>query len=225
MKAPGTVLLTAAAAVLVTGLTVSASASGSWLALGHSNDASRTTGIDNHGRGAALRLTTRAGAPPLAVTSDRRVARLNADRLDGMHARALRTQVYVYRIGGDEDAGPDVVKSFPGLPPGHYLASYQMGMHLYSGTGASCWFTTASRDQVAWRSGSAGDYSTVVLTGTAILDARRPVTLTCRSGSAYDTVASGTATDSRATFLRIAPTKVTWATTDPRSALPTSPGR
>jgi len=207
-------VVTAATTALVTSLALSAGAAGAgWLRLGSHNDASRSTTLVNHGRGPALQLKTRPGAPPLAVTSSRRVTRLNADRLDGAHAAQLRTLAYVYRIGGDEDWGPNLVKVFPGLPSGEYLATYQMRMVLYGGGSASCWFTTPTQGQAGYSTGSTGDYGTVVLSGSALLDAQKPITLHCFSGSAFDTLASDSSTDSRATFLQVAPTQPRWATT------------
>ena len=112
-------VVTAATTALVTSLALSASASGGgWLRLGSHNSAFRSTTLVDHGRGPALRLETRTGAPPLAVNSSKRVARLNVDRLDGVHAAALRTLAYIYRIGGDEDWGPHLVKEFPDCLPG-----------------------------------------------------------------------------------------------------------
>src|SRR4051812_2148520 len=108
MSATRTLVVTAAATALVTSLALSANGSGgSWLGLGSHNETFRTTTVDNHGRGPAFKFQTRPGSPPLAVTSRKRVARLNGDRLDGMHAQALQTHAYVYQIGGDDDWGPN----------------------------------------------------------------------------------------------------------------------
>lgn len=206
-----------AATVLVAGAALSAQASGgSWLLLGGHNDARRTTTLENLGRGAALQLQTRRGYPPLAVTSGRRVPRLNADRLDGMHAESLRTRAYVYRTGGDEDWGPHLTKVFPGLPPGMYLATYQMTVDLYDSGGVSCWFTTPTQSKAGYSTGyNAEPYPGGIATvsASALLDGRGPVSLHCVAGPAYDTVATDTANDSRVTFLRVAPTHTRWATT------------
>ncbi|CAN5770128.1 hypothetical protein BH20ACT11_BH20ACT11_15360 [soil metagenome] len=48
--------------------------------------------IDNNGNGVALRLLVEPGKPPMQVNSTRKVARLNADRLDNLDQSAfLRT--------------------------------------------------------------------------------------------------------------------------------------
>ena len=107
-----------AATALVVSLARTGDASdGGWLGLGRHNDTSSTTTVDRHGPGPAFRLETRPGSPPLAVTSGQRVARPNADRVDGMHAGQLATRAFVYRIGGDDDEGPWVIKSFPACRP------------------------------------------------------------------------------------------------------------
>ena len=215
MAVPRALAVVTAATVLVAGVALSANAAGgNWLVLGAHNDTHRTTTVDNHGRGAALQLRTRPGAPPLAVTSRRWVARLNADRLDGMHADALRTRAYVYRTGGDWDEGPSLTKIFPGLPPGMYLASYTMTAKLYNSGGMSCWFTTPTQTKAGYSTGSTTqDYAYTTFAGSALLDARGPMTFKCVGPSALDTMPTDTSTDSRVTFLRIAPTHVQWATT------------
>jgi hypothetical protein len=215
MTASRALVVTAAVTALVTSLALSAQASGGgWIRLGGHNDAVRTTTVDDHGRGPALRLRTRRGVPPLAVTSSRRVARLNADRVDGMQGQALVTHAYIYEIGGDEDWGPNLDKSFPGLPPGYYLVSYQMKVRLYNSGVFSCWFTTPTQSQAGNSSGSAGDYQTTVLTGNALVDARKGITLHCEAGPAFDTIdSSNTGQDSRAIFLRTAPSQLRQAST------------
>jgi hypothetical protein len=222
MSVSRALVVTAAATALVTSLALSASASGgSWLRLGGHNDASRTTTVDNHGRGPALQFRTRPGSPPLAVTSRKRVARLNADQIDGMHAQALRTQAYVYLTGGDEDEGPGLTKYFPGLPPGEYLVTYRMVFKQYDAGDVSCWFTTPTQTQAGKGTGYGGAYQLAVVTGSALLDAqhpsdpKNPLTLQCMASAAFDTPTWDPSNDSRATFLRIAPTQPRWATTYP----------
>lgn len=213
MTASRALIVTTAAAALVTGLALSANASGgSWLRLGGHNDATRTTAVDNHGRGPALQLKTRPGSPPLGVTSHKRVARLNADRVDGMHAQQLRSRAYVYRIGGDSDEGPWVIKSFPGLPAGYYIATYRVvatfdlppGMY----NDLSCWFTTATQPKAGQSSGHQLDRR-MTLDGSAYVDGRAPFTFRINSGQNFDIRAdsSDDRLDSRITFIRAAPVR------------------
>ena len=210
MTASHALVVTAAATALVTSLALSANASGSWLRLGGHNDASRTTTMDNHGSGPALQLKTRPGSPPLGITSHHRVARLNADRVDGMHARQLRTRGYVYRIGGDDDAGPWVIKSFPGLPAGYYIATYRVVATFDSPQGAfhdlSCWFTTATQPKAGQDSGHQME-SLMIIAGSAYVDGRAPFTFRMLSGENYSIMADSRydRQDSRITFIRVAP--------------------
>jgi hypothetical protein len=214
-------VVTAAAAALVTSLALSADASGGdWLRLGGHNDASSTTTVDNNGRGPALRLATRPASPPLAVTSPRRVGRLNADMVDGMHAEQLRTRAYVYRIGGDDDEGPWVIKSFPGLPSGYYVATYRVVASFESGTeyshDMSVWFTTATQPKAGQSSGHQRE-QLMTLEGSAYVDGRTPFTFRINSAEAFSTLAdsSNDRLDSRITFVRVAPMRSATTTYSP----------
>lgn len=199
----------AAAAALVVSLAVTASSSdGGWLGLGDRNDATRTTTLHNRGSGPALVLETRRHAPPLGVTSPRRVPGLTADRVDGLHASELRSRAYVYRIGGDLDAGPWVIKSFPGLPPGYYVATFRVVASYDSPPPHDLfyWFTTATQPQ-AGRGYSQQADSPMVITGSAYVDGRTPFTFRMSSGSNYSILAdsSDDRFDSRITFVRASP--------------------
>jgi len=69
-------------------------ATGGNFILGHANYAGRSTSLKNTGSGAALKLTTNNGStPPLAVSNDSKIARLNADELDGLSAGAFQSKV------------------------------------------------------------------------------------------------------------------------------------
>ena len=62
--------------------------------LGHDNRADRTTSLTNSGSGAALRLATRrTSTPPLAVSNSAKIAKLNADELDGLSSGAFQSKV------------------------------------------------------------------------------------------------------------------------------------
>lgn len=201
-------LVVTAAAALATGLALSANASGgSWIQLGGHNDSSKTTTLDRHGRGPALELETRPGSPPMGVTSRQRVARLNADRVDGMHAQQLRTRGYIYRIGGDGDAGPWVIASFPGLPAGYYLATYRV-VATFDGPPPhllGCWFTTATQPKAGQDSGNQME-PRMVIAGSAYVDGRKPFTFQMTSGENFNILADSTidSQDSRVTFIPVA---------------------
>jgi hypothetical protein len=110
--APATVISIMALVVALSGTAYAAT--GGNLILGHANTAANPTSLTQTGTtGAALSLTNNAAAPalrlntpstaaPLAVSSSVRVANLNADLLDGVHAAALQSQV----VAAGAEAGP-----------------------------------------------------------------------------------------------------------------------
>jgi hypothetical protein len=65
--------------------------------------------IDNNGAGPALALQVEPGEQPMTVNSDRMVARLNADQLDGVDSAALIRWASIYErtLNTNGGAGPD----------------------------------------------------------------------------------------------------------------------
>ena len=83
-----------AAGVLVGGANLAAyGATGGNFLLGRANKANQTSTLTNTGTGPALKLGSRAGAPPLAVTSSKKVAKLNSDLLDGKDSTAFERKI------------------------------------------------------------------------------------------------------------------------------------
>jgi hypothetical protein len=124
------------ALLLVGGANLAAyAATGDPLLAGKGNRANKPTAIKNTGNGPALVLKSRRGAPPLKVSSPARVARLNADRVDGLNGAALQTRAHTYYLpfGAPPAAATVQTLRFPGLPRGRYLATY---------TAAGNWTTT-----------------------------------------------------------------------------------
>jgi hypothetical protein len=69
-------------------------ATGGNFVLGHSNAANQATALKNTGSGPALKLTTGDGATaPLAVSNGTKVAKLNADQVDGLSAAAFQRKI------------------------------------------------------------------------------------------------------------------------------------
>jgi hypothetical protein len=173
--------LLVATLLLVGGLNLVAyAADGHPLLLGRANREASTTSLLNTGPGPTLRLTTRRGVPPLAVSSGKRVARLNADRVDGLQGAALGVRAYVYGIGGDWDEGY-VVKSFPGLAPGLYWVRYEFQVHEVVG-GLHVWLDNGTRDE---QLSSGTDAVNGTLTAEGIVDARHGVVMRCRAGGIF----------------------------------------
>ncbi len=80
-----TIILAAAAGTAV-------AATGGTFVLGRSNTATTTTVLANTG-GTALSLSSPSGRAPLAVSNSVKVARLNADQLDGLDSAALQRRI------------------------------------------------------------------------------------------------------------------------------------
>ncbi|GCD91479.1 hypothetical protein [Nocardioides sp. LS1] len=115
-----------AALVLIGGANVAAyAANGHPLLLGSSNSATSPTTLKNTGNGPALVLKSKANAPSLAVSSKKRVARLNADQVDGFNASNLQSRVWNYTVPSTSSSSSASV-AFPGLPAGRYLMSYSL---------------------------------------------------------------------------------------------------
>lgn len=83
------------------------------------------TRVVNDGSGPALKLRTGKHEPPLAVTSRVRVQNLNADTVDGLQGKSLRTNARVFTIPGGGDAQLFLLK---GVKPGRYLTTLSVAL-------------------------------------------------------------------------------------------------
>jgi hypothetical protein len=116
-----------AAVVLFAGSTLgSYAANGGPLLLGKSNTASKTTKLKTTGSGAALSLKSKAGKPALKISNSAKVAKLNADLVDGLEGDALKNRSYVYDLTAASVANNNAVFSLANLPPGKYIANYSV---------------------------------------------------------------------------------------------------
>ena len=113
-----------------------AAATGRAMVLGRWNQADHTTTLKNTKNGPALDLRANKG-PALAVNSDKRVKKLNADMLDGKNASDLaasKQTVYVYgaasRVGG-------FTQNLPPQPEGSYLVAFSAQFVGAAGTTAN----------------------------------------------------------------------------------------
>lgn len=126
-----------ATVVLVVGANLAAhAATGKGFLLGQRNNADRPSTLTNTGDGPALRLRTDAAAPPMFVTSNRKVTRLNADMLDGVDASALQTRSTLFHLPGQTNVSSFTL-SLPGVAPGFYAASYSIEGVTMSSAGAT----------------------------------------------------------------------------------------
>lgn len=130
---------TIVAAFAITGLTVvgmdavTYASTGDSLLLGKSNKAGQTTHVTSSGNGAALALHAKGNRAALAVDSNAKIVKLNADRVDGKEAASLQNNV---RISTASTATATEIKTFqlPSFPQGRYLATYSVRMN---GSGGS----------------------------------------------------------------------------------------
>jgi hypothetical protein len=124
----GALATVAAAGMVVVGVDYATfAANGDSLILGHLNAANGTTVLTKHGPGPALKLNSGGpGSPALAVDSKAKVAKLNADMVDGKHAKALLQVKNIGRVYTTGAAGGTAQVTFdvPNVPKGIYLATY-----------------------------------------------------------------------------------------------------
>lgn len=138
---PNTMTSFAAGAIcaLVIGSGTAYAATGGKFILGKSNQAGATSTLTNKS-GTALSLNSKAGTAPLKVNSAVKVARLNADKLDGKDSTAFASAAgktgYVTGDGQwadlDEDGYYDTIVAFAECPAGTKL----------TGGGQSDWTAT-----------------------------------------------------------------------------------
>jgi hypothetical protein len=129
---PLTLLLTAA--LLVLGLDLATyAATGDSLVLGRVNKATKLTTLTRTTNGPVLALRGKASSPPLTVSSGRKVARLNADKLDGLDAAALQTRVTTYDLAPPASPTSLLLWDIP-WAPGTYLVNWSAQLNGSTGT-------------------------------------------------------------------------------------------
>ncbi len=111
--------------VLIASLDWAASAAtGNPTLLGKLNKANAPTTIQNTGSGPAAMFLSNSGAP-IAVNRDTKVAKLNADLVDGVNAADLQTETTKLRYTVGEREG-DLAIQLPNPGGGHYLITYSI---------------------------------------------------------------------------------------------------
>ncbi len=173
-----TTAILVAAGLLVGGANLAAyAANGRPLLLGKINKETRSATVKNTGAGPALKLKTRRSAPPLAVNSSKKVTRLNADKLDGLNAKALQTHSRIYSL--PPQAGVSDFAFDMGLAPGVYQVSFSV-VAAMSATGATinCYLQHGSGYELLAYGSTYLSFATSNASG--IIDTRTaPRTFTC----------------------------------------------
>ncbi len=188
-----------AAVVLIGAANLAAyAANGKPLLLGKSNSASKKTTVTNNGSGPALRLRTKPGQPPLQVNRSDKVRKLNADLVDGEDAADLKTRGYRYELATTAPGASHQI-SFPGLPSGRYLMTY----NIISRNGGNVYcLTDGSRQALSYSSDVGAAYD--VNTASAIIDTTEgDETLTCTGAAALELYSTASDAVSEVAFVSL----------------------
>ena len=132
-------VLGAVTVLLLAGNTLAYAATGKALILGGANSAGKQTALARTTVGPVLNLRAKSpSSPPLTTNARGKVANLNADRVDGLDAAALRTRSRVFTSTFAGAARAEI--ALP-LSPGSYLVSYAVYAETESDApiGVSCW--------------------------------------------------------------------------------------
>ena len=119
-------------------------ATGGPLLLGKSNTASKTTTLKTTGSKAALSLKSKAGKAPLKVSNSTKVAKLNADLVDGLDGPALQNKSFVYNLTAIAITNSYVQFALPGLPAGTYVANFALAADVPGAAAFGCFLITGS---------------------------------------------------------------------------------
>ncbi|HWJ09155.1 MAG TPA: hypothetical protein VNS46_07245 [Nocardioides sp.] len=149
-------VLGAVTVLLLAGNTLAYAATGKPLLLGSSNYAGKQTSLARTTNGPVLNLRARSSSSaPLTTNGRGKVTNLNADKVDGLDAAALRTQSRVFRTTFQGAFQAEI--TLP-LAPGTYLVSYALHAETESDApiGIICWILEDGPDnldqRVAWDS-------------------------------------------------------------------------
>jgi hypothetical protein len=122
----GAVAAMAVVGVLAVNTGVATATGGEAMILGRTNFAHQTTILHRTSPGPALQLEGRPGSAPLAVNSTVKVAKLNADMVDGQSAAQLAPHAITYVIPVMAKSRSRVQVVLTGLRQGIYMASYNI---------------------------------------------------------------------------------------------------
>jgi len=124
----GAVATVTAAALLIICLDYTTyAATGDSLILGRKNTTAKPTQLVRRTDGPALSLKSAGNArPSLRVSSWARVPRLNADRVDGLHASRLSSRAVTYVIGRRGEVVPGARTWSLDIAPGQYQLTFKV---------------------------------------------------------------------------------------------------
>jgi hypothetical protein len=162
--------------------TITYAATGGTFFLGRTNKAGTQTTLRRTTSGAALGLVTKSSKnAPLSTNGTGKVVHLNADRLDGLDSSALTTRTYRYTIPS-QTAVTSFDVTFPTLPAGTYLASYDLLARVdAAGAHTVCFFADPGDTRFSMVAfGSANtDGSVLTMNATGVVDTSFAGNLSC----------------------------------------------
>lgn len=183
-----TVPVLAATALLIVGSAAAAQATGHSIIGGRHNDTSARTTIHRNTSGPVLSLVTHGSAAPLVVSSDTKVARLNADKLDGLSASSLQTRVVRYTLPANTGQRGLTV-SFPGLAAGTYTANMSIAIVTTKDAdipvGSFCGFFDADGRLITPLTNGTdfGDSDSRTFNASGVIDSRKLAGLFCTTSN------------------------------------------
>ncbi len=190
MKIQSALTATALAALLVLGTDyLSFAATGGSFLLGKSNTAGATTTLTNNGAGPVLSLRTSkpTSRPPLGVNSSVKVAKLNADLVDGKSAGELGVRTRLYETSVDVTAVGGFSGVLAAVPAGTYLATMNAWIYGPLDSPLECWLNVPATGRYleTYLPGNSQGFQVIGQSGVLRLPATGPVQFSC-SGPAGD---------------------------------------
>ncbi len=200
-----------AATALIVGLVllmatdyVAMAATGKPFILGKVNKAGKTTTVKS-AAGPALKLTTKAGQPPLSVNRNTVVTNFNADLLDGKSASqfGIRTKVYAAQIAAINTNFFTVTT--PTIAAGNYLITLSGFLNVPVGSSLECTVGVESGDTYyidQWIPGNTEGKASFNASSVAGITTSQPILVDCLSQTT-GTLSSFQSSPLRLTFTSI----------------------
>lgn len=179
-----------AASALIVGLVllmatdyVAMAATGKPLILGKVNKVSKTTTV-KAANGPALKLTTKAGQPPLLVNRNTKVTNLNADLLDGKSAESFGVRTRVYTASVNETSALGFAVTTTSVAAGNYLVTLSGFLDVPLNSYMQCTVgpeTSSTYFIDQWINGNNQGVATLNAAGVASISTTQPWIVQCFS--------------------------------------------
>jgi hypothetical protein len=171
-------------------------ATGDSLLLGKSNKADQTTSVTNTGGGPVLTLrSTHAGSqPPLKVNSAVKVAKLNADLVDGKGAGQLGVRSLVYRKAFGLTGVAGFTITLPNVPAGTYLGAWSGWVYGPASATHECFINVGDPSRLAldhWDPGNEDGFLALTNAGVVRVGSTQDLQATCLGDTGDYSTASG----------------------------------